>query len=128
MTMKRIATARIQAIVAHALIVAAVLSGCVGQDSKCDPGQDLSNGVCFTPDAPASTVDADLRFAHFGDVCADETACVAPTTFCVILPGEATGYCTATGCLEDATVCPVDWGCVDLSVYGPGLPSICGMP
>ena len=109
------------------LIAIAALAAC-GDEFPCDPDQTSSNGTCFAPDAPASTADADLRFAHFGDVCADDTACALPTAFCVKQPGSEAGYCTGIGCLEDPAVCPVDWSCFDLSIYGPGLPSICRAP
>jgi hypothetical protein len=110
------------------LLAVAAIGGCADTENLCDPGQTYSNGICFAPDAPAPTADADARFAHFGDVCTANPECALPTAFCVILPGATSGYCTAVGCLADPGVCPATWGCVDLSVYGEGLPSICSAP
>lgn len=104
------------------LIAASILAACADEEHLCDPDQTFSQGVCYDPPTEDET------FAHFGDTCTDDTGCEAPTSFCVKLPGAASGYCTATGCLEDASVCPADWVCTDLSSYGPGLPSICATP
>jgi hypothetical protein len=38
------------------------------------------------------------------------------------------GFCTRTGCDTDPSVCPSGHACVDLSGFGPGLPSICVPP
>jgi hypothetical protein len=103
------------------------LAGC-GTSSLCDPDQRYENGVCYAPDAPPPTADANPRFAHFGDVCTTEVDCGAPTAFCTKQPGASSGYCTGTGCLADPTVCPAGWGCVDLSVFQAGLPAICTQP
>jgi len=108
-----------------------VFGGAVGAcapSSLCDPGQVYSNGICYAVDAAPSAIDADPRFAHFGDVCSIDPDCALPNAYCVKLPGETTGYCTGTGCLTDPDVCPSAWSCVDLSVYQAGLPSICVKP
>jgi hypothetical protein len=109
--------------------LATVLVAC-SHEHTCDPDQTYSSskGVCFAVDAPPPTADANPAFAHFGDTCATNPECALPTAFCVVLPGAASGYCTAIGCLADPTVCPIGWGCADLSVYGPDLPSICTAP
>jgi hypothetical protein len=108
-------------------LVAVAIGGCA-EENLCDPDQTLSKGVCYGPDAATPTVDADPMFAHFGDVCTESPECALPTAFCLIVPGAPSGYCTAVGCLADPTVCPAGWGCVDLSMYGPGLPSVCSAP
>jgi len=110
------------------LFAAALFGACGETENLCDPDQTYSQGVCYAPDAPAPTADANPMFAHFGDVCATSPECALPTAFCVIVPGAASGYCTAVSCLTDPSICPAGWGCVDLSVYGPGLPSICSAP
>jgi hypothetical protein len=67
-----------------------------------------------------------MGFAHFGDVCAGDDSCAAPTDFCAKYPSDPTGYCTRTGCLTDASLCPDGWSCLDLSMYG--YPAICLRP
>ncbi len=104
-----------------------LLAGC-GVGRLCDPDQTHVNGVCYAPDAPPATADADETYAHFGDVCVVDTDCPVPTSFCAKLPADPTGYCTAVGCLTDPAVCPAGWGCFDLSVLQAGLPSICTKP
>src|SRR5688572_12506622 len=107
------------------LIAAIGLAACSG-GHPCDADQTHSNGICFAPDAAIVTTTEDAQaFPHFGDVCAAATECALPTSFCMILPGAEAGYCTAVGCLEDATICPAGWECLDLSVYQPGLPAVC---
>jgi hypothetical protein len=70
--------------------------------------------------------DGDASFAHFGDVCAGDGDCAAPTDFCAKYSTDPTGYCTRTGCLTDASLCPDGWSCLDLSMYG--YPVICLRP
>jgi hypothetical protein len=64
----------------------------------------------------------------FGATCTDSPMCAAPTTYCAKMLGATSGYCTVTGCKENATVCPAGWGCLDLSMFQPGAPSICTKP
>ncbi|MEJ7603445.1 MAG: hypothetical protein WKG01_36500 [Kofleriaceae bacterium] len=109
------------------LLAVAVCAGC-DPSTLCDADQTYSNGLCYAPDAPAPTADADPRFAHFGDECTVNANCAAPAGFCAIQPPAPTGYCTGVGCLEDPTVCPAEWSCFDLSVFQPGLPAICTQP
>ncbi len=110
-----------------AMIGAAALAGC-SSGSLCDPGQTYANGVCEVPDGAPITIDANPRFAHFGDVCGADADCPLPTAYCAKQPAAATGYCTGVGCLADPTVCPPAWSCLDLSVYQAGLPAICTSP
>jgi hypothetical protein len=67
----------------------------------------------------------------FGTVCRDGTDhvdCCDPAPYCAVQPAQSEGYCTLTGCLDDASICPSDWGCMDLSVFAEGLPAICTAP
>lgn len=73
-------------------------------------------------DPPAAASDA------FGGACADSSACSGAASYCALQPGQTEGYCTATGCKEDASVCPSGWSCFDLAVFQPGGPSICMKP
>jgi hypothetical protein len=61
----------------------------------------------------------------FGEDCVTSSECSCDATFCAGYPGEV-GICTRTGCVEDPSVCPPDWGCMDLVAFG--LPSICTPP
>jgi hypothetical protein len=66
--------------------------------------------------------------AAYGSPCTDTAACAAPTNYCAVMPGQTTGYCTTTGCIEDPTVCPSGWSCFDLSKFQPGGPAVCVKP
>lgn len=124
------------------LLVALTLAVSACGSSDCDPGQTYRDGLCYPdPDAAevagaadAGTSDAGAAdaaaapFAHYGDVCAETAECQAPSNYCAVQPGEDDGYCTHTGCVEDAAVCPDDWSCLDLSVFDPTLPSLCTRP
>ena len=113
------------------LVLAIAMAACVPESDRCDPDQRYSYGLCYTIDAAVSPVDgndANASFAHYGDVCAVDGDCAAPTDYCAKYPSDPTGYCTRTGCLTDASLCPDSWSCLDLSVYLPGLPAICVDP
>ena len=67
----------------------------------------------------------------FAKPCTDSTGhsdCGCGADYCAVMPGQSEGYCTATGCVEDANVCPDDWTCFDVSAFQPGAPSICLRP
>lgn len=100
---------------------------------SCPPGYVLSEHVCLpvTPtnseqDAssvePEVTTDADAGTGSscdestFGTVCITSTDCGCDTGFCAAYPEQA-GVCTHTGCIEDPTVCPSNWTCMDLPAY-----------
>ena len=110
------------------------VAGCFPDSNRCDPDQRYSYGLCYQIDAAVSPQtgadagadDAGMSFAHFGDVCAGDGDCAAPTDFCAKYPSDPTGYCTRTGCLTDASLCPDGWSCLDLSMYG--YPAICLKP
>lgn len=114
----------------HAAALLALLAlGACDVGDRCDPDQTLRSGVCFGPDAaPPADDAAPSTESPFGAVCVEHTDCVAPTSFCARQPADPTGYCTAVGCLDDATVCPAGWTCFDLSVIQAGLPAICTKP
>lgn len=68
---------------------------------------------------------------EFGQTCSDaqnHTDCGCAADYCAVQPGNPTGYCTATGCKEDPSVCPAGWSCLDLAAFDPSLPSICRAP
>jgi len=117
------------------LIAAAAIAACFPESDRCDPDQRYSYGLCYQidaavapgPDSGSGSGSGD-PYAHFADVCAGDGDCAAPTDFCAKYPSDPTGYCTRTGCLDDMTRCPSGWGCLDLTVYLPGLPAICTKP
>lgn len=81
-----------------------------------------SGGACSLPGGDA---------AGFGATCTDgatSTDCPCEASYCAVQPGQTAGYCTRTGCKEDASICPSGWSCLDLSVFLPGQPSICRKP
>jgi hypothetical protein len=126
------------------MIVAAAVAwlGACSVD-PCDPGQTTFYGYCVgAPDAGhggdagstggAAGVDGgadggDCSPANFNVTCTDTAQCGCPTDLCAILPGAASGYCSRKDCLQDPSICPAGWTCVDLSIYKPGL-SVCAHP
>jgi hypothetical protein len=122
-----------------ALVIGLAGAGCLSE--PCDAGQTYRQGLCYPgvdaqpaegadagPDAAAgggSDAAAD-PFAHYGDPCAELGECAAPTDFCAVRPGQSIGFCTHTGCVEDSSVCPATWTCLDLSAFGQ--PSFCNPP
>ena len=67
--------------------------------------------------------------AGFGASCTSDAECGCPeASYCAIMPGQAVGNCTATGCVDDPSVCPDDWSCFDISLFAPGQPAICLAP
>jgi hypothetical protein len=71
--------------------------------------------------SPACTLPDD----GFGAACKANTDCPCGADYCALMPGQTAGYCTRTGCKEDASVCPSGWSCFDLSLFSPDLPAIC---
>jgi hypothetical protein len=121
----------------------------VNCDDTCPPGHVYTRHVCVAP--PASTEgtggeqngpdrDADTGTGSTGNdagnpVCTDSTFgktcmtavdCGCDTGFCAGYPGQA-GICSHTGCQQDASICPLNWSCQDLSAYQAGL-SVCTPP
>jgi hypothetical protein len=92
----------------------------VAPDAGEDPGP--------APDAGVEPGDAGAGDDVFGRACVDQAGCAMPAPYCALQPGQRDGYCTATGCVEDPSVCPGGWRCLDLSVFSPGQPSVCLRP
>jgi hypothetical protein len=104
----------------------ACLAGSCTEDTPCDDGQVLNEGMCYaaTPDAAAPSSpdalvesEAGTSSAAFGKTCTTSAECAAPADFCATPPGN----CTSTGCEVDPTVCPPTWTCFDLTPYGTAL-------
>jgi len=121
-------------------LAAGLLAGACEPANPCDAGQTLIRNLCVpgAPDAgdsstAGSTADAGSadggpcdRSAAFGASCAAASACGCGLDYCMTFTGP--GYCTQTDCKADPGVCPSGWTCTDLSIYSPGLPSICLRP
>jgi hypothetical protein len=87
-----------------------------------DFGQPLST-TSTQPPAAASCNDA------FGTDCSADADCSCEAaSYCAIMPGQSRGYCTATGCKTNPSVCPAGWSCFDLSAFSAGLPALCMKP
>lgn len=123
--------------IALSLLVAAwFVSGC---EDECGPGYESFEHLCRvaggeadggegSADAAAGAAGvagaAECESSTFGDTCLTLADCECDADFCAGLPGEE-GFCTRTGCDETPSVCPSEWGCMDLSRFGPDLPAIC---
>jgi hypothetical protein len=118
----------------------------------CDPGQTQDQlGFCVPPVASAGSSDAGAppeavagapaggaggaggapvceAPSSFGDECSASSECRCEVEYCAIQPNQTSGICTRTGCVEDPSVCPDDWQCIDLSAFMADLPSICVPP
>jgi hypothetical protein len=112
-----------------ALLLAAIAAGC---GDPCDADQRYDHGLCYSDSTEQPGPDAGDAggedIAHFGDGCTETSQCAAPTDHCAVRPPEEIGYCTRTGCVDDASVCPEGWTCLDLSQFDPAQPSICQQP
>lgn len=130
-------------LVTLSLATAAASAITLGCSENCGDGYRLVNHLCTAdisddgaggaPDGRGGTGSGQEAGASggplceptFGEECFATADCSCDATFCAGYPGEA-GICTRTGCTEDPSVCPSDWGCMDLSAYA--LPSICTPP
>lgn len=111
-----------------------LLAGCLGD--RCGEDQILRNNACISAadaaplpdgDIGAPTSDGDLGVA-LGATCLEggfPSDCPAAAPFCVILPGNATGYCTLKDCTVDPNDCPEGHICLDLDKFEPGQPHAC---
>jgi hypothetical protein len=95
-----------------------------------DVGVPLANCLFSFGDEPAEPTEGEpeppaMAPAGLGDPCTVNDECSAEADYCALMPGQSEGYCTPTGCASDGQPCPQDWSCLDLSVFSPGLPSIC---
>jgi len=65
-------------------------------------------------DEPVQPPGDDVDLAPWNDECAEDTDCVAPTNFCVKMPGAPTGYCSThcdSGAACRANGAPAEWTC-----------------
>jgi hypothetical protein len=142
-------TARIAGVALVSGIWSIALS--TGCEDQCDPGWEIKNHECVRSAAAADGASADAgatgadaaddgtqedaggdggdagsqcTTSQLGVACRETTECTCDTSFCAANPGTV-GFCTRTGCLQDASVCPSGWSCMDLASFGEGLPSIC---
>jgi hypothetical protein len=81
-----------------------------------DPGQSVAAGSC---ELPAGDADG------FGATCEVDADCTCKANYCALMPGQAQGTCTVTGCKQNPSLCPSGFSCFDLSTFSPDLPSIC---
>ena len=123
---------------------------CTTPSSKlCDPDQVLDpvSGECIAAPSPSADGGADAGASgeaaadapsgddagdacgagssQLGDTCAVPGDCHCPATYCAVMPGATTGYCTPTGCDVTPSLCPSPWTCLDLSAFQAGLPHVC---
>ncbi|HEY8944215.1 MAG TPA: hypothetical protein VIM73_08130 [Polyangiaceae bacterium] len=121
------------------------LTAC-GEIEPCDPGQELNLGSCVVASGgsggmPPATAGTNAEAGQggepsgecspavpFGEACGADTDCGCVTNYCAKAPGQTQGNCTRTGCLDDPTLCPEGFQCLDLSVFDPTLPDICMPP
>lgn len=87
-------------------------------------GTDAPAAADPSADAEATPDLACQATTGFGEACSTDSDCdCADAPFCAVMPGQNAGICTATGCVEDPTLCPAGFRCFDLSFAGQ--PSIC---
>ncbi len=117
-----------------------VLSGC---GDECDAGWQIRNHECVrvagadAGDAGSPEVGTQddaagdggdggglCTASQMGVACWQTEECTCDTDLCAAQPGTQ-GFCTRTGCLQDASVCPSGWTCLDLSGMDPTWPAIC---
>lgn len=106
-------------------------------EGDCDRDQIPQGGICLAG-VPGATgadaappvdgsppVDGDPgAVSTFGAVCTTIDQCGADTDVCAVIPGNAEGFCSRSGCAQDATLCPTGWVCFDASAYVAGY-SLC---
>ncbi len=90
-------------------------------------GEPLATAPPSAPPPPPPS-DGGAAGGSFGAACGSSAACSGAANYCALSPGASTGYCTATGCKANPSVCPDKWGCLDLSSFQPGSPAICTKP
>ncbi len=81
-----------------------------------DGDGDASGGVCTLPGGDEQ---------GFGVPCTSDAQCTCYASFCSMQPGAKSGICTVKGCKTNPSLCPDGWSCLDLSIFGAGLPSVC---
>lgn len=83
-----------------------------------DAERDASTGSDVPPVDAGGTPDAD---AGWGTACESDDACRAPADYCVLQPGESTGYCGAQCANTDACAelgAPAGWTCNTVEFLG----------
>ena len=129
----------IRFLLGSALIVAAALAGGCSDDGKpCDHNQNYERYVCVPkpivpeagpeagPEMDAEVADGEITDAAaettpagmFGTTCTmsgDSAECAAPAPYCAVQPGATMGYCTATDCKANPSICPPGWTCFDIT-------------
>jgi hypothetical protein len=95
-----------------------------------DVGVPLANCLFGFGEEPAAPAEGEpeppaMAPAGLGDPCTLSTQCGEAADYCALMPGQSEGYCTPTGCASNGESCPDGWSCLDLSLFSPGLPSIC---
>jgi hypothetical protein len=121
-----------RSILLSAAFAVVILAGC-DPSSHCDPGQIFRDNACYTPppiqpDASATDeTDAGAPicapYEGFGESCTADWQCRCGLDSCNTFTGN---YCTHTGCLQDPSICPEKWTCLDLTAMGLG--SACARP
>ena len=119
------------------------LASCLGD--RCPPGytrqpgtfycfEDTVDGGALLDADPATSADAAAGDgpaetaaspALQGEPCREKEECAVHVRFCVVMPGELTGYCTKFDCDPAANNCPAGYTCMDVSAYSPGVPTLC---
>jgi hypothetical protein len=89
-------------------------------------GEPLSSGPGDAGFADPAACEGD---ATFGTACTESSTCTCDAaSFCAVQPGVPEGFCSATGCSADPSVCPEGWSCFDLSMFVDGGTSFCLQP
>lgn len=108
-------------------------------DDPCDEGQVFEEEVFACAPAPmdagtstaspdAGSMDAGqvvICASNFGSDCRSSSQCGCRSDYCVIAPLEKVGFCSATHCLSDPTLCPDGFECLNVTAVAPALESIC---
>jgi hypothetical protein len=92
------------------------------------PPEPRDAGTAPSSDASASCTSVGGDREGFGAPCKDganHSDCPCAADYCAVQPGQTTGYCTKTGCVEDPNICPSGYTCFDLSKFAPDLPAFC---
>jgi hypothetical protein len=122
-------------IVMTLLVSVGLIAGC---HDECGAGYEPSQHLCRAVaqegfggegggDAAGAAGTMACEASTFAQACLTAEDCECDADFCAGYPGEE-GICTRTGCGDDPSVCPSDWNCMDLSPFGPDLPTICTPP
>ena len=118
-----------------AALAMGILAAC-DPSTHCDPGQIFRDNACYDP-PPAPVIQPDASAASdaesgaltcapyegFGESCTANSQCRCGLDSCNTFTGN---YCTHTGCLQDPSICPTTWTCLDLTAMGLG--SACARP